>query len=169
VEDSRRGKIATRGRNLEPHCGFFPRIAIIDRTNARACRGRDSNPCRTSAGPASAPRAASLSRLRLYITGDTLFRPEILGEIPERFADIDAALVHLGGTRILGVLLTIDGRDGVALSRSIRPRSILPIHYEDYPVMRDPPAGFLRLADGLPVRTLERGQTVGLAAAQGVV
>jgi hypothetical protein len=56
-------------------------------------------------------------RLRLYITGDTLFRPEVLGEIPERFGDIDAALVHLGGTRILGVLLTMDGRDGAALSR----------------------------------------------------
>ncbi len=108
-------------------------------------------------------------RLRLYITGDTLFRRETLAEIPERFADIDVALVHLGGTRILGVLLTMDGRDGVALSRLIRPRSILPIHYEDYPVFRDPLAGFMRLADGLPVRTMERGQTVDLAAAPGAV
>jgi L-ascorbate metabolism protein UlaG (beta-lactamase superfamily) len=107
---------------------------------------------------------AGQRRFRLYITGDTLFRRELLGEIPERFTDIDAALVHLGGTRILGVLLTMDGRDGVALSRLIRPRSILPIHYEDYPVMRDPLARFLRLADGLPVRTMERGQTVDLAA-----
>jgi L-ascorbate metabolism protein UlaG (beta-lactamase superfamily) len=106
----------------------------------------------------------SRRRLRLYITGDTLFRQEVLGEIPERFADIDAALVHLGGTRILGVLLTMDGRAGVALSRLVRPRSILPIHYDDYPVFRDPLSRFLRLADGLPVRAMTRGETVDLAA-----
>jgi L-ascorbate metabolism protein UlaG (beta-lactamase superfamily) len=108
-------------------------------------------------------------RLRLYITGDTLFRPEVLGEIPDRFGDIDAALVHLGGTRILGVLLTMDGRDGAALTRLIRPRSILPIHYDDYPVFKDPLAHFLRLSEGLPVRTMGRGETVELAAASGAV
>jgi L-ascorbate metabolism protein UlaG (beta-lactamase superfamily) len=108
-------------------------------------------------------------RLRLYITGDTLFRPDVLGEIPERFGDIDAALVHLGGTRILGVLLTMDGRDGAALSRLIRPRSILPIHYDDYPVFQDPLAHFQRLSDGLPVRTMARGETVDLVAASGAV
>jgi len=108
-------------------------------------------------------------RLRLYITGDTLFRQEVLGEIPERFGDIDAALVHLGGTRILGMLLTMDGRDGAALSRLVNPRSILPVHYDDYPVFRDPLAGFLRLADGLPVRTMARGETVDLVAASGAM
>ncbi|WP_327002275.1 MBL fold metallo-hydrolase [Dactylosporangium sp. NBC_01737] len=107
-------------------------------------------------------------RLRLYITGDTLFRPEVLGEIPERFGDIDAALVHLGGTRILGVLLTMDGRDGAALSRLVRPRSILPIHHDEYPVQRDPLANFLRLSDGLPVRAMARGETVDLTVVSGV-
>jgi L-ascorbate metabolism protein UlaG (beta-lactamase superfamily) len=102
-------------------------------------------------------------RFRLYITGDTLFRPKLLGEIPERFGDIDAALIHLGGTRILGVLLTMDGRQGTALSRLIRPHGILPIHYDDYTVMREPLNRFLRLADGLPVRTMTPGQTIDLA------
>jgi hypothetical protein len=46
----------------------------------------------------------------------------------------------------------------------IRPRGILPIHYDDYPVFRDPLAGFLRRADGLPVRTMTRGETVDLTA-----
>jgi L-ascorbate metabolism protein UlaG (beta-lactamase superfamily) len=105
-------------------------------------------------------------RLRLYISGDTLFRPDVLGEIPERFADIDVALVHLGGTRILGVLLTMDGRDGVALSRLIRPRGILPIHYDDYPVFRSPLADFLSRAvhNGLMqrIQPIVRGQTLPL-------
>jgi L-ascorbate metabolism protein UlaG (beta-lactamase superfamily) len=105
-----------------------------------------------------------LRRLRLYVTGDTLFRPEVLGEIPERFGDIDVALVHLGGTRILGLLLTMDGRDGVALSRLIRPRGIVPIHYDDYTVMKDPLSGFLSRAEGLPVRTMQRGETLDLVA-----
>jgi L-ascorbate metabolism protein UlaG (beta-lactamase superfamily) len=108
-------------------------------------------------------------RLRLYITGDTLFRPEVLGEIPERFGDIDAALVHLGGTRILGLLLTMDGRDGAALARLVRPRSVLPIHYDDYTVMRDPLTNFLRRAADQPVRTMARGETVDLAAVAGAV
>src|SRR6185295_9814600 len=43
--------------------------------------------------------------LRLYITGDTLIH-EHLYEIPKRFPEIDLALLHLGGTRIAGVLLT---------------------------------------------------------------
>jgi hypothetical protein len=34
----------------------------------------------------------------------------------QRFPDIDAMLVHLGGTRILGVLLTMDGAQGVGWS-----------------------------------------------------
>jgi L-ascorbate metabolism protein UlaG (beta-lactamase superfamily) len=110
---------------------------------------------------------AGQRRLRLYVTGDTLFRRDVLGEIPERFGDIDAALVHLGGTRILGVLLTMDARHGVALSRLVNPRSVLPIHYDDYPVMRDPLAHFLRLADGLPVQVMTRGETVDLAAVPG--
>ncbi|MEV0563390.1 MBL fold metallo-hydrolase [Dactylosporangium sp. NPDC050588] len=107
-------------------------------------------------------------RLRLYVTGDTLFRRSVLGQIPERFGDIDAVLIHLGGTRILGVLVTMDARDGVALSRLIRPRTILPIHHDDYTVMRDPLHHFERLADGLPVRTMSRGETVDLTAVSAI-
>src|SRR5215213_5170474 len=49
---------------------------------------------------------------RIYITGDTLVIDE-LREIPQRFPDIDIALLHLGGTRVLGILVSMDAKQGV--------------------------------------------------------
>jgi L-ascorbate metabolism protein UlaG (beta-lactamase superfamily) len=81
--------------------------------------------------------------LRLYITGDTLMH-DALQEIPRRFPDIDLALLHLGGTRILGVMLTMDGRQGVEMLRLIHPKQAVPIHYNDYTVFKSPLADFQR-------------------------
>jgi L-ascorbate metabolism protein UlaG (beta-lactamase superfamily) len=108
-------------------------------------------------------------RLRLYITGDTLYR-RWLAEIPERFPGIDAMLVHLGGTRILGVLVTMDGRQGADLVELIRPALIVPIHYDDYPVFRSPLRDFEAAADhrglGDRIRPISRGETVALIGAE---
>jgi L-ascorbate metabolism protein UlaG (beta-lactamase superfamily) len=106
-------------------------------------------------------------RLRLYITGDTLCRPH-LGEIRDRCGEIDAMLIHLGGTRLLGLLLTMDGRQGAELTGLIRPRLTLPIHYDDYTVMKSPLDEFLtecrdRSLDG--VQVLDRGGTLSLLPA----
>src|SRR4051812_40761972 len=60
--------------------------------------------------------------LRLYITGDTLVH-DGLHEIRRRYPDIDLALIHLGGTQILGVLLTtIDAEQSVEALEIVRPR-----------------------------------------------
>ncbi|HEX8409688.1 MAG TPA: MBL fold metallo-hydrolase [Thermoanaerobaculia bacterium] len=75
--------------------------------------------------------------LRLYITGDTLIH-EHLKEIPKRYPDIDIALLHLGGTRIAGVLLTMDAKQGVEAIRITNPRTAIPIHYNDYGVFKSP-------------------------------
>lgn len=48
--------------------------------------------------------AANGTALRLYISGDTLVY-DGLREIPRRYPQIDLALFHLGGTRILGILV----------------------------------------------------------------
>ncbi|MER6595563.1 MBL fold metallo-hydrolase [Micromonospora purpureochromogenes] len=104
-------------------------------------------------------------RFRLYVTGDTLRRPQ-LAEIPQRFPDIDAMLIHLGGTRIAGILLTMDAKQGADLVELIRPKLTVPIHYDDYPVFRSPLRHFLEEAKrrGLVsgVRTILRGETVAL-------
>ena len=66
--------------------------------------------------------------LRLYITGDTLYR-EQLGEIRRRFPDIDVMIAHLGGTRIMEILLTMDGRRGTDLVCLVQPRMTVPVQH----------------------------------------
>ena len=70
---------------------------------------------------------------RIYITGDTLVIDE-LREIPRRFPDIDIALLHLGGTRVLGILVSMDAKQGVEAMRIVDPALAIPIHYNDYDV-----------------------------------
>ncbi len=72
---------------------------------------------------------------RLYISGDTLVYDE-LAEIPKRFPDIDLALLHLGGTRLFGVLLTMDAQQGVQALQLVQPRRAIPIHNDDDPVFK---------------------------------
>ncbi|WP_035857385.1 MBL fold metallo-hydrolase [Cryptosporangium arvum] len=104
---------------------------------------------------------------RLYVTGDTLCRPW-LGEIAERFPGIDAMLVHLGGTRVLGVLVTMDAKQGADLATLIGAPVIHPIHFDDYTVMKSPLSAFLDETSrrGIAgVTKLERGRTVPLSPA----
>lgn len=107
-------------------------------------------------------------RLRVYQTGDTLYR-WWLREIPERLPGIDVMLVHLGGTRVLGLLLTMDGEQGASLVDLIEPALTVPIHYDDYTVFRSSLGDFERAAqrrhlDHL-VRPILRGETMDLMAA----
>jgi L-ascorbate metabolism protein UlaG (beta-lactamase superfamily) len=81
--------------------------------------------------------------LRLYITGDTLMH-ESIHEIRARYTDIDLALLHLGGTRVLGILVTMDGREGVEMMRAVSPHLSIPIHYDDYTVFKSPLSDFER-------------------------
>lgn len=90
--------------------------------------------------------------LRLYITGDTLMHDGI-GEIAERFGDIDLCLIHLGGTRIAGILLTMDGRQGVQALRTVAPRRAIPVHYDDYTLFKSPLSDFRRAAEAASLST----------------
>jgi L-ascorbate metabolism protein UlaG (beta-lactamase superfamily) len=114
--------------------------------------------------------AEGLRLLRIYITGDTLVHDRIR-EIHARYADIDLALLHLGGTRVLGVLVTMDGPQGVEMMRIVQPRLAIPIHYDDYTVFRSPLSDFqdavsaARLEDH--VHYLRRGDTFAFDAPRG--
>jgi L-ascorbate metabolism protein UlaG (beta-lactamase superfamily) len=83
------------------------------------------------------------TRLRIYISGDTLIH-ERLREIPRRFPDIDLALLHLGGTRVLGIMVTMDAEQGVEAMRLVDPRTAIPIHYNDYVAFTSPLEDFKR-------------------------
>jgi L-ascorbate metabolism protein UlaG (beta-lactamase superfamily) len=106
--------------------------------------------------------------LRIYQTGDTLCRP-MLGAIRERVGDIDVLVAHLGGTRVAGILVTMDDQDGADLVEMIRPAVVVPVHYDDYTVFRSPLSDFTAQADrrgwAAKLRTVRRGETVNLAQA----
>lgn len=106
--------------------------------------------------------AAGRTALRLYITGDTLVHDD-LEEIPKRYPDIDLALFHLGGTRIMGVLLTMDAEQGVEAIRIVNPREVIPIHYNDYDVFKSPLEDFKRAVEAAGfserVKYLRHGET----------
>jgi L-ascorbate metabolism protein UlaG (beta-lactamase superfamily) len=95
---------------------------------------------------------ASGHRLRLYVTGDTLVH-DGLRDIARRFGDIDLCVLHLGGTRIAGVLLTMDDRQGVQALEIIRPSTAVPVHHSDYTVFKSPLDDFRRRAEAADLAT----------------
>ncbi|MDQ0701119.1 MBL fold metallo-hydrolase [Streptomyces sp. W4I9-2] len=87
-------------------------------------------------------------RLRVYVSGDTL--------------------LHLGGTRLPGgLVVTMDGRQGAEFARRLGTRFALPVHYDDYSVMKSPLSAFLdeMARRGLEERVVhcDRGQIATLA------
>jgi L-ascorbate metabolism protein UlaG (beta-lactamase superfamily) len=69
----------------------------------------------------------------LWISGDTVLYDGVR-EVADRL-HVDTALLHLGGVRfpVSGpVRYTMTARDAVELCRLVRPRTIIPIHYEGW-------------------------------------
>jgi L-ascorbate metabolism protein UlaG (beta-lactamase superfamily) len=77
----------------------------------------------------------------LYITGDTLVIDD-LKDIPRIYPEIHLALLHLGGTRVLGVLVTMDAKQGLEMMQLVRPQTAIPIHFNDYDVFTSPLSDF---------------------------
>ena len=102
---------------------------------------------------------------RLYITGDTLLIDD-LEEIPRRYPEIDLALLHLGGTRVLGILVSMDAEQGVKCLQLVNPLRAVPIHFDDYDVFKSPLADFQEavVAAGWADRVsyLDRGDTLSI-------
>jgi L-ascorbate metabolism protein UlaG (beta-lactamase superfamily) len=115
----------------------------------------------------------SISRpveLRMYITGDTLFVDD-LREIPVRYPALDAAVLHLGGTRLPGgLMVTMDAVQGANLLELLRPSLAIPVHYDDYGLFKSPLSDFRAEVNrrGLAdlVRFVDRGDTVNLVGPQ---
>ena len=102
---------------------------------------------------------------RMYISGDTLLRPW-LRDVVDRTGPLDTAVLHLGGTKVLGLLVTMDGAQGAELARMLDPGVTVPIHYDDYGVFKSPLEDFTAAcsAGGVPsqVRLVGRGETIAL-------
>jgi L-ascorbate metabolism protein UlaG (beta-lactamase superfamily) len=116
-------------------------------------------------GAGGAADLAGEPGLRLYITGDTLVF-EGLDAIAARSGPINLALLHLGGTRVMGVTVTMDAEQGVQLLERIDPERAAAIHYDDYDAFKSPVEDFVAAAAaagfGSRVRVLRRGERLEL-------
>jgi L-ascorbate metabolism protein UlaG (beta-lactamase superfamily) len=168
-------------RRLRPR-GFENAVALDTWSSHELRRGSStlsirSMPGRHAPGPASRvlppvmgsvlefradPQAAPF---RLYISGDTLFIPE-LQQVREAYPELNASVVHLGGTKILGLLVTMDATQGADFVELMDPRVVVPVHYDDYSVFRSPLADFRAEMNRRQwpgsVRYVERGDVVSL-------
>ena len=97
-------------------------------------------------------RVAGEVRRRLYVSGDTLTGTH-LDEIHRRHPDIDLAVVHLGGTRVLFHTVTMDAGQGVDFLRA-RPAGA-------------GAAGALRRLPGLPLAAAGLPDRAGTLRAAG--
>ncbi|GAA4508509.1 MULTISPECIES: MBL fold metallo-hydrolase [Nonomuraea] len=114
-----------------------------------------------------------LPDLRLLISGDTLMDRR-LESIPIRFPDVDVAVVHLGGTKLLGLMtVTMDGEQGSRYVDLVDPTTVVPVHFDDYAAFASPLSDFKQhmLSCGLDDRVvyLERGQSLQLTGRRSSV
>jgi L-ascorbate metabolism protein UlaG (beta-lactamase superfamily) len=94
-------------------------------------------------------------RRRIYISGDTLTGDHV-SEIVRRHPEIDLAIVHLGGTRVLFHTVTMDAEQGVDFLQRVRAREAVPVHHDDYGVFRSPLSDFLDRVSAAELRTVVR-------------
>ena len=103
--------------------------------------------------------------LRVYLTGDTPHLPW-LREVGRCCGPLDAAVVHVGGTRVLGMLVTADTAPGLDLVRMFSPSVTLPVQYDDYAQFRSPLPEIEQEWAGQraprTLRTVQRGEVVPL-------
>jgi L-ascorbate metabolism protein UlaG (beta-lactamase superfamily) len=107
----------------------------------------------------------------LWISGDTVLYDGVR-QVAERL-QVDVALLHLGGVRfpVSGPLrYTMTAEQAVELSSLVRPRTVIPIHYEGWKHFRQGRHAIERVFAGAPedfrgrVRWLPIGTSVTLAS-----
>jgi L-ascorbate metabolism protein UlaG (beta-lactamase superfamily) len=128
-----RGLAPWQTTRLEPADGGDPSRAPLEIT---------ATPCRHGP-PLSRPivgdvvgfaiRANGQRHGVLWVSGDTVLYDGVR-EVADRL-DVGVALLHLGGVRfpVTGPLrYTMTAREGIELCQAVRPRTIVPIHYEGW-------------------------------------
>ncbi|HEY0000699.1 MAG TPA: MBL fold metallo-hydrolase [Actinoplanes sp.] len=96
----------------------------------------------------------------VWISGDTVVFPGVL-EVADRFT-VGTAILHLGKVQfgLTGpTRFTMTGRDAAALCKRVRPKRIVPVHYEGWSHFHEgraeitaafPPAALTWLTPGIP-------------------
>ncbi|NYE37608.1 L-ascorbate metabolism protein UlaG (beta-lactamase superfamily) [Nocardioides cavernae] len=138
------------------------RVTAVPAVHARGLLGRMLPPVMGSVVEHVVDGAV---RRSVYFSGDTLTGDHV-DEVRRRFPDIDAAVVHLGGTRVLMRTVTMDAAMGVDFVERCRPSVVVPVHHDDYTVFRSPLSDFVDRATarglGTRLRCPARGEVVSL-------
>jgi L-ascorbate metabolism protein UlaG (beta-lactamase superfamily) len=157
--------LETWDRRTLRRAGETLEVTALPAVHARGLMGRLLPPVM---GSLLALSSHGVVRRRVYISGDTLTGDHV-DEIARRFPDLDAAVVHLGGTRVLFHTVTMDAEQGIDFLSRVRPRQVVPVHYDDYGVFRSPLADFtaaVARTSCAPVMTpVRRGETIPLGPA----
>ena len=98
------------------------------------------------------------ARGALWISGDTVLYDGVR-EVGPRIGDVDVAVIHLGGVRfpLTGpVRFTMNAHEAVELCGALKPRTIVPIHYEGWKHFREGRAAIERELAAAPADVRER-------------
>jgi len=109
-------------------------------------------------------RADAPAAYRLWISGDTGIDDTLLGALAPRLVDLDLALLHVGGTTVLGVGGSMDAPSSLRAIERLAPRTAIALRLGDFrgeadrapaaaPAAREASVGRSR------IRTLERGES----------
>jgi L-ascorbate metabolism protein UlaG (beta-lactamase superfamily) len=108
---------------------------------------------------------------RIYVSGDVL-ASENMTDIAQRYPAIDLALLHLGGEKLFGHMVTMDGKQGVEAMKRLNAHQTIPIHFDDYKLFKSSLEDFQQAATKAhlvgQVLCLERGHayTLGVPASR---
>jgi L-ascorbate metabolism protein UlaG (beta-lactamase superfamily) len=108
----------------------------------------------------------------LYVSGDTVWY-EGVAEVARRFS-IGVAVLHLGDAHVAvrgPHRLTMDAAEGVQAARALRPRAVVPVHFEDWAHFQQGREAARKVFDAAdlpcPVVWLERGVETPLPEPSG--
>ena len=79
-----------------------------------------------------------------------------LADIPRRYPAIDIGVFHLGGTKVMGILVSMDAKQGLEALKLIDPGTVVPVHHADYDVFTSPLEDFLEATDRASLRAKVR-------------
>jgi L-ascorbate metabolism protein UlaG (beta-lactamase superfamily) len=99
----------------------------------------------------------------LYVAGDTLFDASMFGEIAKLFPSIDAALLPVGGIRILGRRLDMTPEEAAAAFAILHPGHVIPYHYGltgPFPFLTSASKPAKALQDALAAKSTKAGSAV---------
>lgn len=100
---------------------------------------------------------------KIYFAGDTLLTPDLVADL--RALSPDLMMVPIGAFRLFGLQFVMGTREAVDLARRVRPRAVIPMHYDTLRGTKGNPELLRDLSrEGIAVHLLTPGRPFTLAS-----